>query len=228
MSNCVAVVEEHRSSSRHNRNNSKINKEVIFRQKFETIKTHVNNNIGVSSVSTNKTHSHHNVSATADSHDIIKHATWEDYEKSTIPRINWRIDVDNPRGKLCIRKWNSAKQHLGHMHIGKAGGTFFDVTLVNSLRSANIRFKATSVSNIDTFVENLIHRDVRVNVFFCERHNDMHFINQYIDNTYPNITFDHTYTKQLIPQLSLMGFIRNPVERYVCTILIIKLLITYL
>jgi hypothetical protein len=152
----------------------------------------------------------------------IKHATWEDYEKSTIPRINWRIDVNNPRGKLCIRKWNSAKQHLGHMHIGKAGGTTFDSILATTIRASGIPYRVNQITNYNKFVDNLPRTSTeKMNMYFHTKHHDMHYINKYINEKYPNITFDHTYTKQLIPQLSLMGFIRNPVERYVCTILII-------
>jgi hypothetical protein len=99
------------------------------------------------------------------------------------------------------------------MHIGKAGGTTLDKCLKESIRKSKYTLKQEIITSLQMFKDRLTAKENRLRLFFMERHNDMHFINEYKKQYLLNSTRSTRRKEEERVPLRVLSFIRNPVER---------------
>lgn len=105
---------------------------------------------------------------------------------------------------VCLRKWNRHQEYLAHIHIGKSGGTTLDRILYDSVMlngyEQHLRPSIKSYSDFKT-VLNIPITSNYFPIVFWFKHHDMYYINK-------------AETDGLASKLTCVGFIRNPVDRY--------------
>ena len=104
----------------------------------------------------------------------------------------------------CIRRWNNIREHIAHIHIGKAGGSTLDSILVKLLAILKKRPRCSLIKSYKDFkkcvVENPIDQKY-FNLLFKGAHHDMHYINKAREE---NLNFS----------VATFGFARDPVDRF--------------